>query len=169
MARTRLRAKGRREGGTFSAWPHACHEAASFKGLSLPARALLFEFLGQLRRANNGDLACAFALLQPRGWRARATIERARQELEAAGWIVRTRQGGRNAANLYAVTWLAIEHCNGKLDIPAGLPPGTWRRGPENQFAMTGSEATLAQQRGKRCPANGQDPPHVASELVKCA
>lgn len=159
----RHRLKGRRESGTFSAWPHSCHDADNFKALTLPARALLMEFLGQLRRANNGDLSCAWGLLRPRGWRSRDTIERARAELEARGWILRTRQGGRNAPNLYAVTWLPVEECGGKLDVAASpVAPGTWR----NQFGMTESRTTLARQTGERCPTAVQGGPNLAREAA---
>jgi hypothetical protein len=160
MAQLRSRLKGRSEGGTFSAWPHACHQHPNFCRLSLPARALLFEFVGQLRKANNGDLTCSFSILSNRGWRSRDTIERARKELEDAGWLLRTRQGGRNAANLYAVTWLAIEPCGGKLDVPAGPPPGTWKK----PFDLTGSRATLVREAVKVSPAGGQQVPWVAQE-----
>lgn len=158
----RARLTGRREGGSFSAWPHACNDSENFCRLSLPARALLFEFLGQIRRANNGDLSCAWALLKPRGWRSRDTIERARAELERAGWIIRTRQGGRNAPNLYAVTWLSIEHCGGKLDISPGAPPSTWRK----PFAMTGSRATLPASRSTDNPPVVQPPSLLAREAA---
>lgn len=163
MNSRRLKAKNRRESGSFSAWPHVCHEHENFARLSIPARALLFEFLGQLRASNNGDLCCAFALLRKRGWRSRDTIERARAELERFGWIIRTRQGGRNAPNLYAVTWRAIDDCGGKLDIPSGgPPPGTWR----NQFAMPESRATSPESRATPCTGDGQPPSKVAREAA---
>lgn len=160
MNRRRQRSTGRRESGSFSAWPHACHDAETFKQLTLPARALLFEFLGQLRAANNGDLCCAYALLRPRGWRSRDTIERARHELEEAGWLIRTRQGGRNQPNLYAVTWRGVDDCGGKLDVPAGPPLGTWK----NSTDMTGRRATVAREAVNPCTANGQHPLKVARE-----
>lgn len=162
MKDKRVRLTGRRESGSFSAWPHACHDHPNFWRLTLPARALLFEFVGQLRRANNGDLSCAFALLKPRGWRSRDTIERARKELEDIGWIIRSRQGGRNAPNLYALTFLSIEHCGGKLDIPAGPPPGTWRK----QFDMPASRATLPASRSTGSPVAGQPNHNLAREAA---
>jgi len=164
----RRKLTGRQEGGSFSAWPHACHAADSFIALSLPARALLFELLGQLRAANNGDLSCAFGILGPRGWRSRTTIESARQELETAGWIIRTRQGGRNMPNLYAVAWRQIDDCGGKLDIPAGPPPGTWRQ-PKKQNGMPSKWAPLGQEMGNLSPSAGQPHAHVAQQMVKSA
>jgi hypothetical protein len=159
-----VNAKGRARAGSiiggFSAWPHDCHKSENFTALSLPARALLLEFLGQLRKANNGDLCCAWALLRERGWRSRDTIERARAELEARGWIIRTRQGGRHRANLYGVTWRAIDDCNGKLDVSACPAPGSWKK----QFAMPAKRATLGRQPSNNSPAVGQPPVHLARQ-----
>lgn len=162
MSAQRSKMKGRREHGSFSAWPHACAQHPNFAVLSIPARALLFEFLGQLRGSNNGDLCCAYSVLRHRGWRSRDTIERARAELEHTGWILRTRQGGRNTPNLYAVTWLSIDACKGKLDVPAGPPPVTWR----NQVDMPESRATLAREKVNACPRAGQRGPKVARQAA---
>ena len=121
----------KREGRSFSAWPHACATHENFYRLSNSAKALLFELLGQYRGNNNGDLCSAWGLLKDRGWRSRATIERARDELLKTGWIVLTRQGGRNKANLYALTFYAIDECKGKIDsrpLP-GSPLGYWKTG----------------------------------------
>lgn len=159
----RLKVKGRREAGSFSAWPHVCSGHENFFALSHTARSLLFEFLGQLRGNNNGDLTCAWAILRKRGWRSRDTIERARAELEARGWIIRTRQGGRNAPNLYAVTWRGIDECGGKLDIPSTFaPPGDWKK----QFDMTDSRATLDREVGKPRPGDGQPHSNLAREAA---
>src|SRR5882757_1282432 len=87
--------KNGRTGGSFSTWPHACARSEHFTTLSVQAKALLFDFLGQFTGFNNGNLCCAFKLLKQRGWRSRATVEKARDELEHKGWIVQTQQGGR--------------------------------------------------------------------------
>lgn len=168
MSRSVLKSKNRQKIGYFSAWPHDCHESDNYKRLSLVARALLMEFLGQLRRANNGDLCCAVGLLKPRGWKSRTTIERARQELEKTGWIIRTRQGGRNRPNLYAVTWLSIEACNGKLEVPAGTPRGTWRTGVK-QNDLPEKSSTSTSSGSSECLANGQAPVSIAQQMVKSA
>lgn len=119
----------KRDGKTYSAWPHACAIHENFYRLSNSAKALLFELLGQYRGNNNGDLCCAWGLLKKRGWRSRATIERARNELLKSGWIVLTRLGGRNKANLYALTFYAIDECKGKIDHRplSGSPLGYWK------------------------------------------
>jgi hypothetical protein len=49
----------------------------------------------------------------------------------AHGFIEQTRQGGKNQCSLYAVTWLAIDECNGKLDVnPTRAASNLWK--PEN-------------------------------------
>lgn len=157
MSRRNCNARGRRNVGHFSMWLHACHDAERYTALSLPARALLVEFLGQYRGNNNGDLTCAYAVLGLRGWKARSTIERAAKELEHYGWIIRTRQGGRNMPNLYAVTWQPIDECGGKLDVPPGLSPGTWKqpiqvpwRVAKKQFDLQRRKATLQRRKANR-------------------
>ncbi|MDH5694856.1 MAG: hypothetical protein OEZ47_17300 [Gammaproteobacteria bacterium] len=126
----------KRERGGFCAWPHSCATHESFYKLSMSAKALLFELLGQYRGNNNGDLCCAWGLLKNRGWKSRATIERACDELQNIGWIVRTRVGGRNRANLYALTFYTIDECKGKLDYRPmkGNPLGYWKTGENPEF-----------------------------------
>lgn len=113
MARSRLKAKGRATSGRFALVPVAVLDSLPYAALSWPARALLVELAAQYSGANNGDLTAAHTIHKARGW-PRRTLQRATEELEAAGFIVRTRQGGRNACNLYAVTWQPIDDCPGK-------------------------------------------------------
>ncbi|WP_428384133.1 hypothetical protein [Nevskia ramosa] len=123
--------KGRRIEGPFSAWLHSCADHPNFKTLTPHAKALLFEFLGQIRTANNGDLSCHWKRMSAAGWRSRTTVEKARAELEARGWIVRTFQGSLgNRCNLYAVTWRGIDECKGKLHVSANsVPLHFWKTG----------------------------------------
>lgn len=121
----RARLKGRSTSGRFALVPVAVLDSLPYAALSWPARALLLDVAGQYSGANNGDLTAAHAVLRKRGWQ-RSTLQAAAAELEAAGFIVRTRQGGRNTCNLYAVTWQPIDDCPGKrLDhgYPVGGPP----------------------------------------------
>ena len=128
----RARQKGRRQiSGTFSMVPSTVIDSPAYAALSWPARALLMELAshyrgsdGKHREGNNGDLCAAYTSHQPRGWQ-RSTLQRATTELEQAGFILRTRQGGRNACNLYALTWQPIDNCKGKIDadIRVGGPP----------------------------------------------
>lgn len=131
--RKREKLKGRRTSGRFVLVPLTVLDSPAYAALGWPARALLFEMAGQYTGSNNGDLAAAHAVHQARGWACRS-LQRATAELEAAGFIVRTRQGGRNACNLYALTWQPIDDCPGKgLDhgFPVdGRPLNLWRADP---------------------------------------
>jgi hypothetical protein len=67
--------------------------------------------------------------MQKRGWKSKDTLSKALKELLAGDWLEVTRQGGRNQATLYAVTFYAIDDCKGKLDIEStSRPRSTWRR-----------------------------------------
>lgn len=112
------------------------HHDGRLKSLGKIQRASLGTFkraptdlFAQYRGENNGDLCAAWKFMQPRGWRSELTLQRAKQELLKLGLIVETRKGARpNKASLYAVTWCALDHCNGKLDIsPAVFSRGAYR------------------------------------------
>lgn len=103
---------------SFAGIPRRIMESDSFKGLSFSARALLLELCFQYRGHNNGDLVVAHHVLKKRGWRSRTTIEKARDELLKAEFIVITRIGKREnpggCCSLFAITWLAIDEIPGK-------------------------------------------------------
>lgn len=128
MSLKRRKAKGRREHGTFWALPHVVLDAPSFLGLRPPAKALLLDLGRQYNGSNNGDLSASWTLMKRRGWRSKDTLCRALKELTERGLIEKTRQGGRNACNLYALTWLPIDECRGKLDVgPTRVASGLWQ------------------------------------------
>ena len=128
MARTRFKAKGRRESGSFIALPHNLLDSREYAALSAHARMLLIDLFAQYRGHNNGDYSAAWTLMEPRGWRSRETLGRALAQLLEAGFIVKTKQGGRNIPCLYGVTWKGIDECDGKLDIKANpVPLNTWK------------------------------------------
>jgi hypothetical protein len=128
MARTLLKAKGRRESGAFVPFPVTVLNHENFLRLSAKAVKLLLDLCAQLRfkrggSVNNGDLCAALSVMQPRGWRSEETLQNALDELKHMGFVIRTRQGGRNRCSLYAVTWWAIDECDGKLDVAATRAP----------------------------------------------
>ena len=130
MARTRLKEKGRRESGSFIAIPHAVIEHENFHVLSHAAVRLLVDLFGQYRGLNNGDLSASWTLMKKRGWRSKSRLAAALAELEDRGFVVLTRQGGRNRCSLYAVTWLPIQECNNKLDRSSTkVALGWWKLG----------------------------------------
>lgn len=143
---TRRRMKGRADGGGFLKLPHAVMDSPAYIGLSGSAVKLLADLGRQYRGHNNGDLSAAWKIMRARGWRSRDTLARALAELLASGMIEKTRQGGLHLCSLYALTWHAIDECNGKLDVPATpVASGLWKRSPrrdENDGASTESVST---------------------------
>jgi hypothetical protein len=133
MARTRAKAKGRRESGTFIAIPHAVVNHDNYRSLKPRSVKLLIDLCNQIKRgpngySNNGDLTTAWSVISKSGWTSRDQLHKAQVELEEKGFIVKTRQGGRVLCNLYAVTFYAIDECGGKLDVaPTAAAPGNWK------------------------------------------
>lgn len=128
MARTREKFKARRNSGWFFRMPVEVLDSPSYCGLSFKARALLFDMGAQYRGNNNGDLAAPWSWMHKRGWRSKDTLQRALCELLLAGRVERTRQGGLHCPSLYAFTWLPIDECGGKLDVPSNpVPSQLWK------------------------------------------
>ena len=124
------RVNNRRKNGTFSQLPHALLDSPAFISLSSKAVKCLIDIFRPYNGINNGDLSCTIKVMKQRGWKSKNHLERAKQELLENGIIVLTRQGGRNKCNLYAVTWIQIHECNGKLDRkPTNKPLGYWQSG----------------------------------------
>ncbi|WP_303900773.1 hypothetical protein [Thiohalomonas denitrificans] len=97
---------------------------------------LLVDLGAQYRGTNNGDLTAAFSIMERRGWKSKSSLQNALVELLETGWIIKTRQGGRNFPSLYALTFLPIDECGGKLDRPStNAPLGWWKLGhnPEDR------------------------------------
>lgn len=133
-AKRRLKAKGRKIQGAFLAVPRDVLNSTAFLSLSLKSRALLLDLGVQYRGNNNGDLAAPWSYMRGRGWKSRQTVDRALLELLAAGFIEKTKQGGLHCPNLYALGWLPIDECGGKLDLsPSTAPPGRWRNSQRPQ------------------------------------
>lgn len=155
--RSRAKAKGRRESGSFVALPHAVLDCPNFRALSAYAKSLLLDIAAQYRGINNGDLCACWRLMEARGWRSRDTLSKALRELIHFGLLELTRQGGLHKPNLYALTWLAVDDCGGKLDVPAtNVPSARWRYqvGPlpaktKRQHASRGNVTRLPCQSGR--------------------
>lgn len=138
MADKRQKMKGRRTSHSFAAKPHHIFRADCKNGISSPASVLshmaahlLDNLIAQFNGTNNGDLSAAPKIMKLYGWNSQGSIHKALAELLALGFIEQTRQGGKNQCSLYAVTWLAIDDCMGKLDVnPTSVPSNLWK--PEN-------------------------------------
>jgi len=138
MANKRQKITGRRTGPTFAVKPHHIFRADCKNGIPSPASVLshmaahmLDNLTAQFNGSNNGDLSAAPKIMKLYGWNSQGSINKALTELLALGFIEQTRQGGRNRCSLYAVTWLAIDDCKGKLDVnPTRVASNLWK--PEN-------------------------------------
>lgn len=129
MGRSILKAKGRREQGTFILLPKSILESAEYAALTAHEVKLLLDLFVQYNGRNNGDFHCAWSLMQKRGWHSQDTLNRALRGLIEKGFVMKTRQGGKHKCSLYAVTWKEINDCDGKLEVrPTQVPPATWRK-----------------------------------------
>lgn len=139
MANERVRrnkATGR-AGGRFVGIPDYVFRSPEFGLLSGWDLKLLVELAGGYNGFNNGNLSCAYRQLKERGWRSNSTLQASRQRLLANGWIVTTRHGGRRRCALYAITWAAIDACEGKgLEIGPEKTPRNWWQESKRVVAM---------------------------------
>lgn len=115
----RAKLTGRGLDGKFFMLKDSISRTEQFGLLSGNATKLLVELARQYNGMNNGDMSIPWSRLKHRGWHSKGTIDRAKVELLAGGWIVETRKGGKNhVCSLYAVTWWPVDECNGKHMYP---------------------------------------------------
>lgn len=127
----RKKLKARSEHGAFSALPKAVIAKMQEK-LTPVGYKLLIDLYEQYNGNNNGDLTPAWSVMNKKGWNSKDTLNNARKELINQGFIELTRQGTLrpHSCSLYAVTWINIDECNGKLDVkPTKTGSGLWRTG----------------------------------------
>ncbi|MGE0385536.1 MAG: hypothetical protein AB7Q97_12455 [Gammaproteobacteria bacterium] len=128
MSRNRRKSKGRRESGPFIAVPIAVIESKEYAALRASEVKLIIDLHAQYRGFNNGDLQLTWGEMSNRGWASRETLDNARRRLLERGFIILTRQGGRHCPSLYALSYLPINECGGKLDVSSTpVAPATWR------------------------------------------
>jgi hypothetical protein len=125
-------AKEARGSGLFCPFTTEMLRSDALTKLSPYACKLLLDIASQWRLGRNGDASIAFEkTLRQRGWRSKATLHKALKELLASGLIVMTRQGGLHCCSLFALGWLAIDECDGKLDVqPTKRPINNWMKPP---------------------------------------
>src|SRR5687768_6966645 len=130
MGKNRFKnAQAKREGGGYVPLSFVVIRSQSFAQLSAHAVKLLIDLLGQYKGDNNGDLCASWTIMRDRGWKSKDTLNKALKELRDGDWLEVTRQGGRNKATLYGVTFYNIDDCKGKLDVRSTeRPRGTWRK-----------------------------------------
>ncbi len=117
-------AKEARGGGQFLPFRLDVLRSQALANLSPYAAKLLLDLASQWQLGRNGDASAAFEnVLRARGWRSKATLHKALRELRESGLIIQTRQGSLHQCSLYALGWLAIDECSGKLDMRATTKP----------------------------------------------
>lgn len=125
---SRQKIKGRKESGLYFGLPHAVMDSHNYLQLSAHAVKLLNDLGRQYRGYNNGDLCATWSMMEKRGWKSRSTLFKALKDLLYYGLIIKSKQGGKHAPSLYAVTWKPIDDCKGKLDIKETIiPTGDWK------------------------------------------
>ena len=125
----RRRNTGRQTTNSFLSLPHHVLNHENFRCLSPKATKLAIDIASQYRGNNNGDLCATFSVMQSRGWKSSDQLAKAKKELLGKDVIRIARQGEfPKKASLYALTWMPIDDCKGKLDIEATpTPPVNWR------------------------------------------
>lgn len=129
MSKGRYAHKGgsKKSENSFVMFQRRILEHPRFTKLSAPACKALLYLAAQYRGMNNGDLGIAWKIAKDRGWKSNGSLRLATKELVEAGFVVQTRQGGRNRCSLFALAWFPIDDCGGKLDIPSTrVAPNTW-------------------------------------------
>lgn len=118
------------DGGAAFIIPLTLLKHANFSRLSPPGNKLIMDLARQYSGFNNGYLCASPSVMLENGWRSKATVAEAIAECQHYGLIQKTRQGGRNRANLYAFTWWPIHEIKGKpLDeAPTLAPSNSWKR-----------------------------------------
>ncbi|GAC1611130.1 MAG: hypothetical protein NVS3B3_21590 [Aquirhabdus sp.] len=117
-------AKQSRGGGQFLPLTLEVLRSQALAKLSPHASKLLLDIASQWKLGSNGDSCAAFEkVLRDRGWRSKATLHKALRELLASGLVVQTRQGSLHQCSLFALGWLAIDVCGGKLDVHSTMRP----------------------------------------------
>ena len=130
VASKREKTKNRKTRGSFLRLRHDILESDAYKKLSSSAVKLIIDLAAQYRGKNNGDLSTAWVFMKKRGWRSKSTLYKAMKEAEEKGFIFRTRQGGINKCNLFAITWESIDECGGKLDVrTTNVASNSWKLG----------------------------------------
>jgi len=116
-------------GDQFFAMPIQVLRSVAYISVSSHAIRLLYDLANQYNGKNNGDLSASFKVMKrDRGWKSSGTLSRASKELIKFGLIIKSRQGGRNQCNLYALSFLKIHYCEGKLDIePTEKAYNNWK------------------------------------------
>jgi hypothetical protein len=103
----------------------------AYIALDWTARALFMDLRSRLRSGNNGDINAALSELVHRGWKSSTTLAKGLRQLEAAGFIRKTRktvgvENGSKVCNLYRFTDMEV-FARPALGIEACRPSHEYR------------------------------------------
>jgi hypothetical protein len=117
-------AKDKRPAGRFYPLPAVVLQSSAFIALSAHAIKLLLDLLEQYRGDDNGRLICTWAHVhEKRGWKSRDTLNKARAELMAAGFLFETVKGRRpKRASWFALTFFALDPHDDYDAAPTAFP-----------------------------------------------
>jgi len=136
--------------GLYSAIPHAVLDSQAFIGLSMRAKALLFDVMRQHSGRNNGHMQLTYTWLKSRGWSSADQIAKSTQELQDRKLIYKTKQGGLNIGpSFYALTWHHITNRVGLDEDCKAHIVGAWR------------DCDLPQSPKRKAPQKRETPPVV--------
>jgi hypothetical protein len=161
----RARATGKRGKAfkQFVSYPDIMLEHPAFAALSPNAHKVLNYISSQCKGRNNGDLDVCEKNARKRGWKiSGASLRRGAVELEKAGFIELTRQGGRNKASLYGLSWLNFAN-DPKCDYHFQRPTFRWRN-KNGSSRVPQLESPVAQS-----PPSGGDKAETASSMAQSA
>src|SRR5665213_1677929 len=128
MGRTIAKARGRANTRRFVQFPNQLMDSRRFHTLTGHAVKALMYLASQYNGHNNGDLGIAWKVAKAKGISSNDSLRRGTLELVAAGFVIQSRQGGRNRCSLFALAWFSVDDCNGKLDIPSTkVAPIDWK------------------------------------------
>lgn len=147
------RAKGRQgeKNDSFVQMLHILLRDECFMNLSGNAHKTLNYMASQYKGKNNGDLDICEKNARRRGLQmSAASLRRGAKELEEAGVIQKTRQGGRNRNSLYALSWKEINYDPRKHDfLPSVKPSMRWLRqkssSPATQIESPTTQSVVAE------------------------
>ena len=128
--RRAAQAQSKRESGGFVAMPYIVIRSEEWGRLSAHAVKALMDLVAQYSGSNNGDFDACWEKMSTRGWRSKDTLYKGINELMAAKFIIKTRQGQKRKGfpTLYGVTFHKLNDCRGKLDVSGSDFRGAWRK-----------------------------------------
>ena len=122
--------------GGLTALPHNIFRAnlktgqsAQVSNLTHSSFRLLVNLTSQLNKRNNGNLTASPKIMTLYGWKGQSSLIGCISELLEFGFIEMTKKGVGNQCSFYAVTWLAIDECGGKINYgPTSVPSNLWKK-----------------------------------------